>query len=73
MDSNIEPLRTSMVEMAENTGGATRGLNLTENDIPGVILNEPFENATVPQLKWWLLCRGFQPPSSWRKTRLIEK
>ena len=40
---------------------------LTERDIPGAILNEPLENATVPELKWWLLCCGIQAPSSWRK------
>jgi len=64
VDSNIEPLRASMAEMAENTAEATGGLDLTESNISGAILNELFENATVPQLKWWLLCQGFQPPSS---------
>jgi len=28
---------------------------LTEKDIPGAILNEPLENATAPELKWWLM------------------
>ena len=46
---------------------------LTKKDIPGAILNEPLENATVPELKWWLLCRGIQAPSSWRKMKLIER
>lgn len=46
---------------------------LTEKDIPGAILNEPLENATIPELKWWLLCRGIQAPSSWRKAKLIER
>ena len=45
---------------------------LTEKDIPGAILNEPLENATIPELKWWLLCRGIQAPS-WRKAKLIER
>ena len=47
-------------------------MDLTENDIPGAILNEPLENATVQALKWWLLCRGMQASSSWRKPKLIE-
>ena len=46
---------------------------LTKKDIPGAILNQPLENATVPELKWWLLCRGIQAPSSWRKMKLIER
>ena len=46
---------------------------LTENDIPGAILTEPLEKSTVPALKWWLLCRGIQAPSSWRKAILIEE
>ena len=46
---------------------------LTKKDIPGAILNQPLENATVPELKWWLLCRGIQAPSSWRKMKLFER
>ena len=46
---------------------------LTEKDIPGAVLNEPLENATIPQLKWWLLCRGIQARSPWRKAKLIER
>ena len=46
---------------------------LSESDIPGAILQEPLENATVPELKWWLLCRGVEVPSSWRKPKLIER
>ena len=44
---------------------------LTEKDIPGAVLNEPLENATVHALRWWLLCRGIQRPSSWKKAQLI--
>ena len=58
------------VQMAECTSATDE---LTENDIPGAILNEPLENATVPALKWWLLYRGIQAPSTWRKATLIEK
>ena len=46
---------------------------LTETDIPGANLDEPLENVTVPALKWWLLCHGFQAPSSWRKPQLIDQ
>ena len=46
---------------------------LTESDIPGAILEEPLEKATVHALKWWLLCRGIKAPSSWRKAKLIER
>jgi hypothetical protein len=47
-------------------------VELTEDDIPGAVIEHP-ESASVPQLKWWLICRGFEAPSSWRKANLIEK
>ena len=45
---------------------------LTENDIPGACLPEPFESHTIPQLRWWLLCRGIVAPRSllYNKSRL---
>ena len=46
---------------------------LTENNIPGAVLHAPLESATVHALRWWLLCHGIQPPSSWRKAKLTEK
>ena len=46
---------------------------LCESDIPGAVLSEPLENSTIPELKWWLLCRGIHAPSSWKKAVLIEK
>ena len=52
---------------------ASSALELTESDIPGAILHEPLENATVHSLRWWLLCHGIQAPSSWRKAKLIER
>jgi len=66
---------TVSLQMAENVPEISRDSldELTEKDIPGTILNEPLENATVPELKWWLLCRGIQAPSSWRKMKLIER
>ena len=51
---------TVSVQMAEKVPEISRDSldELTEKDIPGAILNEPLGNATVPELKWWLLCRG---------------
>ena len=49
------------------------GSELTEHDIPGAMLNEPLENSTIPELKWWLLCRGIHTLSSWKKAVLIQK
>ena len=46
-------------------------MELSEEDIPSAVI-EP-ENASVSQLKWWLLCRGFESPSSWKKAKLIER
>ena len=45
---------------------------LSEDDIPGAVLNEPLENATIPAFKWWLLCRGIKAPSLWRKPKIID-
>ena len=45
----------------------------TESDIPGAFLSEPFSSHTIPQLTWWLLCRGIRAPTSWKKQKLIEK
>ena len=56
---------------AEST--SMTAMELTENDIPGAVLNEPLENSTIPALKWWLLCRGLQAPNSWKKAVLIQK
>ena len=50
---------------------ATSAVEVTENDIPGTILHEPLENATVHSLRWWLLCHGIRVPSSWRKAKLV--
>ena len=36
---------------------------LTEADIPGAHLDEPFERHTIPELRWWLLCRGVSAPT----------
>ena len=33
-------------------------VELTEEDIPGAMLDERLEKHAIPELKWWLLCHG---------------
>ena len=33
-------------------------VTLSPADIPGADLSEPFNRPSVPDLRWWLLCRG---------------
>ena len=58
-------------------GGVGDGSNvnvaLTEEDIPGACLSEPYELHTNTELRWWLLCRGISAPSSWKKAQLVER
>ena len=44
---------------------------LSEKDIPGVDLDEPLQNHSMPALQWWLLSYGIQDPTIWKKFRLI--
>ena len=48
-------------------------VELTETDIPGAALKEPFDAHNVTALRWWLQCRGIKAPSSWRKHQLVSK
>ena len=48
-------------------------VELTESDIPGASLNEPLDRHTIPELKWWLLCRGVTVSSSIKKSQLIDR
>ena len=48
-------------------------VELTEEDIPGAALKEPFDSHNVTALRWWLQCRGIKAPSSWRKNQLVVK
>ena len=48
-------------------------ITLEPLDIPGADLSEPFDKHTVPQLHWWLLCRGIKVPTSWRKQQVIDR
>ena len=45
---------------------------LTQDDIPGASLNEPFHSHTMAELHWWLLCRGMVVPTSWRKHQVVQ-
>lgn len=47
-------------------------LVLTEDDIPGASLREPFESHTVAELCWWLLCRGITVPTKWNKAQVVK-
>ena len=51
----------------------TESLSLTEADVPGAFLSEPMASHTMPQLRWWLLCRGVKAPTSWNKTKLLSR
>jgi len=46
---------------------------LTEDDIPGAKLSEPFVSHKVTALRWWLLCRGIKAQTSWRKSQLVAR
>ena len=43
---------------------ATVVIQLSEHDIPGAFLSEPIDRHTMPELWWWLLCRGVKVPAS---------
>ena len=53
MTANGEANGDSTIEALE--------VELDESDIPCAVLSPPFEGHTVPELKWWLLCRGIRP------------
>lgn len=45
-------------------------VTLLEDDIEGASLEEPLETRTIPQLRWWLLCRGIKAPANDKKASL---
>ena len=59
--------------MASNVLPQSSVIKLTEEDIPGATLNEPLESATLPSLRWWLLCHGIRVATSLKKDKVIEK
>ena len=58
---------------SSGTDSATIPPVLTEQDIPGAALNEPLDQHTMPELRWWLLCHWIQVPASLRKNQLIKR
>ena len=46
---------------------------LTEQDILGAALNEPLDQHTMLELRWWLVCHGIQVTASLRKNQLIKR
>ena len=48
-------------------------VTLAESDVPGALLSEPMASHTMPELKWWLLCRGIKVPTSWKKQKLLSR
>ena len=59
--------------MAESLLASPTVVNLTESDIPGALLSEPLASHTMPELRWWLLCRGIKVPTSWNKHKLLSR
>ncbi len=49
-------------------------VTLTEDDIQGAKLDiSCLEKYTIPELQWWLLCRGITTSTSWKKSQYIAK
>ncbi len=48
-------------------------LSLTEEDIPGASLTEPFEGHSTTELRWWLLYRWISVPTSWKKAQAVNR
>ena len=61
------------VGLASMTDESAVEVKLTEEDIPGAKVDEPMEKHAIPELKWWLLCRGVRAPSSLKKQQLIDR
>ena len=59
--------------MAESLLASPTVVNLTQSDIPGALLSEPLASHTMPELRWWLLCRGIKVPTSWNKHKLLSR
>ena len=48
-------------------------VSLEEDDIEDASLEKPLETKTIPQLRWWLVCHGIEPPTSEKKPALIQR
>ena len=66
-------LRSSALKITTKIASAGASFSLTEEDISGAKLQEPYEKYTLGELRWWLLCRGVTLPSAVRKAQVIEK
>ena len=66
-----EPVQT--MTMSGEPSVEPLSVELDESDIPGAMLSPPFERHRVPELKWWLLCRGIRPAVSIKKPQLIAR
>ena len=65
---------SEIIQMAMNDIGASVGeVELTERDIPGAYLDSPLERHNNEALRWWLLCRNIQVPTSMTKAQLIAR
>ena len=56
---------------ARNYSSEAIRVKLTGYDILGATLHAPFDGHTVSALKLWLLYRGINDSSSWKKPRLV--
>ena len=63
----------TMADQLTKSSDEEASVQLTESDIPGAFLNEPVASHTIPQLTWWLLCRGIRVPTSWKKQKLLSR
>jgi len=74
-DNDGSPLRslTAPTEAQRGMAVVTERIVLTEKDIPGAMLAEPFNKHTIPKLRWWLLCRGVTVKTSLKKTEIIHR
>ena len=48
-------------------------IQLNTCDIPGVFVSKPIECYTMPELRWWLLCKGIKALASWNKKKLLSR
>ena len=58
---------------SSGTDSATIPPVQTEQDILRAALNEPLDQHTMPELRWWLLCHGIQVTASLRKNQLMKR
>ena len=85
--SNLVPFLNRMAvlmdeseSVAQPTPGTSSGTDsatippvLTEQDITGAALNEPLDQHTMPELRWWVLCHGIQVTASSRKNQRFSQ